>query len=87
MNTLTTIDLADLDNVTGGAALDLSYNGRFGQGQANFSSGARPDPNAQLRCYQQVASQAGWLQAPRETLRQQRELCGTFQAPSASPQQ
>jgi hypothetical protein len=34
------------------------------------------DPEKQLRCYQQVASQANWGQGSDTTLRQQLQLCG-----------
>ena len=35
-----------------------------------------PDPEKQLRCYQQVASQATLFQSSNRTLRQQLQLCG-----------
>ena len=71
-----TIDTLDLATVTGGASADVQAQTPIGNIQAQFNSGPRPDSDAQLRCYQQVAGQAGWLQSSRETLRQQLAACG-----------
>jgi hypothetical protein len=85
-NELSTIDTLALDLVTGGASAEINANTRIGNIQGSFSSTARPDPDKQLRCFQQVASQAGWFQASRETLRQQTQLCGTLpEAASTAP--
>ena len=85
---MTTIETLDLDTVTGGASVDVNAQTRWGNIQGQFNSGERPDPDKQMRCYQQVASQASWIQASRETLRQQLQLCGPLGgAPQQSPRQ
>lgn len=76
LDALATIDTDTLTTVSGGASFDLDAQTRYGNVQSQFSTTARPDADKQLRCYSQVAGQAGWFQAPRETLRQQMELCG-----------
>jgi hypothetical protein len=70
---LPTIDLACLANVTGGLNAKVSTPLVSGE----ITAPDKPqDPDKQLRCYGQVASQAGMFQGSRETLRQQMQLCG-----------
>ena len=77
--TISTIDLALLDNVTGGMSLDLKGSGSpAGNIDAQFTTGSLPDADKQLRCYAQVKSQRNWFQPSAETLRQQQQLCGTL---------
>lgn len=77
---MTTIDIASLVTVTGGAAetsAELNADGKAGTVSGKFHwKGGENDPEKQLRCYHQVARQGGLLQSSRETLRQQLELCG-----------
>lgn len=76
-NTISTIDISLLDNVTGGVSLDVKGNGSpAGNIDAQFTTGSLPDVDKQLRCYAQVKSQRNWFQPSAETLRQQVELCG-----------
>lgn len=78
---MTTIDLAILATVTGGApgetSVELNTETAAGKIGGKFMTRAgEHDPDKQLRCYSQVARQAGFVQSSRETLRQQLELCG-----------
>jgi len=77
MNTFTTIDTLDLDNVSGGLSAEINaQNTPVGTIQGQFNSQQPPDADRQLRCYSQVARQAGYLQSPNATIRQQQDLCG-----------
>jgi len=75
-----TIPTARLSSITGG----LDAGGEVKTPTVDVSGHVKTDPpptaaaepEKQLRCYTQVAGQAGWLQSSRETLRQQMKLCG-----------
>jgi hypothetical protein len=79
MSHFETISSVDLSSILGG--FDGSATIKAGPVEAGGqikTSPSGPDPEKQLRCYSQVASQAGMFQGSRETLRQQKELCGTL---------
>jgi|HubBroStandDraft_6_1064221.scaffolds.fasta_scaffold224216_2 hypothetical protein len=80
MSDFETISSVDLSSIVGGLDASGELKTPAGSIKGQFKTGpstpGAPEPDKQLRCYSQVASQAGWMQGSRETLRQQKELCG-----------
>jgi len=76
MHVLQTIDPCDLSSVTGGAN-ETEFNLSFGVTGVSAKVSQKPEEtDKQLRCYAQVARQAGWLQKTSKTVNQQIKLCG-----------
>jgi len=78
MNSLETIDLSDLDRVSGGQSRTTSAEGSFKTpaGQATVRAGqTTTEPNAYLRCLDLVGRQGGMMESPNNVERRQQALC------------
>jgi len=78
MTNFKTIELDVLSSVTGGteASGEVTTPAVTVKGSVKTDPPPAPDPEKQLRCYAQVASQANWGQGSNKTLQQQLQLCG-----------
>jgi hypothetical protein len=77
MSNFKTIESIQLFSVTGGAQANAEVTTPAVTVKGSVTTDpAQQDPEKQLRCYQQVASQANWGQGSDTTLRQQLQLCG-----------
>ncbi|HKE14466.1 MAG TPA: hypothetical protein VKB80_06365 [Kofleriaceae bacterium] len=78
MLALTTIDLGDLDRVSGGQSRSTNGEATVSTpgGSATVRAGqTTTEPNAYLRCLDLVGRQAGVMESPNNVERRQQALC------------
>jgi hypothetical protein len=79
MTTFESIDLSDLDRVSGGQTRSTEAEGTVNTpgGSATIRAGqSTTEPNSYLRCLDLVGRQGGMMESPNNVERRQQALCG-----------